>query len=824
MVGLVLALALLPTWNLPHAKGRILRALAQALGRRVTADEVHLVVLPWPGVELINLHVAEAPPFGAEDMLTAETARATLRLFSLWSGRLEFSTVRLEYPSLNVVHAAAPGVGWNVASLLDTASARGPRLRATTAGSSLRQSLVAPVRFPYIEFVHGRVNFKNGWTKARVYLEELEGSVALEQNDWRVHARFAPARTDVSLTNGGNVTVDGTFAAARQPLRELPFDLTVRVQNAYLPAVSDLVWGRDRGVYGIANLVARLQGNGRSFQMTGTLQADALRRWDLLPPPVSINAGFVATYDIAADRLTIRDLGDTAGAHVTVGGQVAHLLQAPQLDLHAAFRQLPAADLLMLMRAVKANLPPDLIATGSFDGAVAVGPPGPTAGAAGAAWTGWLRGQNVALQTNAEQVQVPMLQAVLGGSGYRPHWTIPLTAALVSSGGKRQSPVAMGGTLDTQGFQVQFAGAAVSADTWTSLAHLWGFDSPWNNTLQGVARLACAVGATWNTFRQPQWSGEILMPSASYTLRAGLAPLVLTPLRLRLGVPSEPTPPDAAAPPPLSWVRGDFTGAWREVKFDGWVSWPLGAASVPTRFNLHVAHVTHPDAVAYFSAYLTPPPGGLLRLFSSAPVARWPNRPAQGTLQVDDWEIGGVPAQVQANLQIAERPGEGSAWEVSQLDIGVAGGHFAGTASLNGGELSVAGAASGLHLETWAAERQGAGLAADARGRLSGTIKFSCPVSSDAATWHADGEAVLEQGQVPVVEDGLSRTVPVRRLATPYQLRQGVIACHGGRWWRRRGPAPLDAHIDLQPRPWVIRATAPLPPPSPALPSRPGRR
>ncbi len=858
VLGLLLVLSLLPTWNLPRAKSRVLQALERALGRRVTADEVHLVLFPWPGIELVNLHVAEAPPFGAEDMLTAETARATLRLLSLWSGRLEFSTVRLEYPSLNLVHAAAPGVGWNVASLLDQASARGPSLRATTEGTSLRQALGAPVRFPYLEFAHGRVNFKEGWTKSRIYLDELEGSVALEESVWRVHVRFATARTDVSLTNSGDVTVDGTFAAARQPLRDLPFDLTVRVQNAYLPAVSDLVWGRDRGVYGIANLVARLQGTGSIFQVTGNVQGRALRRWDLLPPPVAIQAGFVATYDVAADQLTIHHLGDPAGAHITITGRVAHLLHAPQPTLHAVFRQVPTADLLMLVRAVKANLPPDLTATGTFDGEAGIGTaisvtpissrmtrpakPSPRAAEHAALWSGWLRGENVALQTGEERVQIPTLQAVFNPVSANLRWTVPLTAVVVSTGQKRQSPLQLGGFLDAQGFQVQFVGTDVSAETWASLAHVWGFDSPWNPALRGNAQLACAVSATWSTFRHPQWSGEMVLPTASYTVRAGLPPLLLAPLLLRLGVNggdgvsqavhasgNADTGPfeDPASAPIENWVRGDFSGTWRGVKLDGWVSWPLTTMTVPTRFKLHLAHVTNGDIVAYFSTYMASPPGGLLGsvLFASGRVAPWPYHPAEGTLQVEDWEIGGVPVQAQASLQIATRPDGGSDWNVPTLRVNLAGGHFAGKAAVSDGELTLAGQASGLQLEAWAAAtvvakgtgapRNPTGLAADVRGLLSGNVNFSCPLSANRDTWRADGEAVLERAQVPVVEGGRTHTEPLTRVATSYQLRRGLLQCNDGRLWRKRLQAPFHAEIDLHQPPWAIRFSTNPGPPAP---------
>ncbi len=93
-LGVVTALILLgfsaPFFTLVKGRGRILAALQAALGRSVQAQSVHLVLIPWPGFELDQLQVADAPAYGYQPIIRAAEATATLRLAALWKGRFEF--------------------------------------------------------------------------------------------------------------------------------------------------------------------------------------------------------------------------------------------------------------------------------------------------------------------------------------------------------------------------------------------------------------------------------------------------------------------------------------------------------------------------------------------------------------------------------------------------------------------------------------------------------------------------------------------------------------------------------------------------------------
>jgi uncharacterized protein involved in outer membrane biogenesis len=81
---------------------------------------------------LTDLTVEEDPAYGAEPVLHANTVAASIRLLSLWRGRLEIDTISVDEASLNVVRTG-PGQ-WNLDSLLRTATAQ-DQSAAGSAGS-----------------------------------------------------------------------------------------------------------------------------------------------------------------------------------------------------------------------------------------------------------------------------------------------------------------------------------------------------------------------------------------------------------------------------------------------------------------------------------------------------------------------------------------------------------------------------------------------------------------------------------------------------------------------------------------------------------------
>src|SRR5664279_5312679 len=129
LMALLFLLAVLfvpPFLSVSSYTSRITGLMAASLGRPVRLSSVRVRLLPTPGFVLYDLTVEEDPAFGAEPLLHANTVTASIRLLSVWRGRLEISKVSVDEASLNVVRS--PEGTWNLDSLFRTS--------ATNAGAT----------------------------------------------------------------------------------------------------------------------------------------------------------------------------------------------------------------------------------------------------------------------------------------------------------------------------------------------------------------------------------------------------------------------------------------------------------------------------------------------------------------------------------------------------------------------------------------------------------------------------------------------------------------------------------------------------------------
>src|SRR5215472_11145991 len=87
-----------------------------AIGRTVEVGSYHLGLWDGPVIEARSVVVGEDPRFGAEYFLRADSMTVHLRWRSLLSGHLEFGTISLSHPSLNLVRNSSED--WNLAEWL----------------------------------------------------------------------------------------------------------------------------------------------------------------------------------------------------------------------------------------------------------------------------------------------------------------------------------------------------------------------------------------------------------------------------------------------------------------------------------------------------------------------------------------------------------------------------------------------------------------------------------------------------------------------------------------------------------------------------------
>ena len=763
----------LPTITLGRLQARILRLLAQELGRPVTAQSVHLVLVPWPGVELDQVRLDDAPAFGGEAMATAEEARATVRIWALFAGRLEFSSVQLEDANVNLARDAAGQ--WNLAQMLSEASRHSPRLRPTAAPASLAR----PDRFPYLDIRDSRVNFKFGLKKEPFYLADVDGSLQLAHNGWRFHLEFSPQRSDLNLSDTGRVTADGVWrraAASRgKPFRDRRFDLSAHWRQAYLAAASSLAVGQDEGVHGVARVDVRIQGTGRKFRISGVAVARQLRRWDRLPSGLRMRAPFSAVYNSGSDALRLTQLGN--GSEFDVQGTVLHVLTRPEAMLTVTVRGLRSAALLPLAHAMDPNLPPDLTASGKWSGQFAI------RGGQGRRWTaeGRIAAPHAGLREGALRLSLTApVCATQPGSG--SHAIVcQERAARVAGPDRANAQVAITARWERRGVAWRAEGSAVTVPAVAALGQLCGVAAPWPYQLAGKARMAFTREVSWSRIRgfstqaPPPWQGTAYFRRAALRLPVLAAPLPIRDLRWQMG------PRRAFAISAEANLGGT---AWR-------LAVRREAAQAAWRFQLGAAQVS----LRRLAAALRPqqPHGLWARLFSH-PASWLPLLQlvhARGTVAVAALRWRGQQAKLEASVLA-----NGAVWRLPRLRLALAGGQLRAKGVMRRGRLGLAGTAQGLDMAALLAPSRYAG-AVSGRGTMQ--LRLSWPLRRGWRDMTVTGALQVAPGAFPIFHTAAGRELRFHAYRTQFRWQAGQLQLHDGRLWLRAGAQPAQVRLRLRP-------------------------
>jgi hypothetical protein len=372
----VMLLILLPPYiSVNRYQRRIATSISASLGRPVHLDRVSLNLLPLPGFTLENFVVDEDPAFGSEPVIRANSVRATLRLSSLWSRRVEFSTISFTEPSVNLVHTAAGK--WNLESILLHAA------HIDAAPTVQKQSGPAP-RFPYIEATGARLNLKLDSEKSPISLTDADFALWLpDPQQWHLRLSARPARTDTNVSDTGLFELEGTLGRAAS-LGQVPISLRGTWRNAPLGEVSRFVLGRDAGLRGDMDLTANAQGTISNSQIQAHLRLTGARRADFVPAqPMNIDLQCLGT--ATGDFHGFEDLrcswppaGSSDAPIVALTGSLPDLRNMRSADLQIGTPGLPAATLLDWLRVASSRVPADLTASGALTGnvAYAAGPAG----------------------------------------------------------------------------------------------------------------------------------------------------------------------------------------------------------------------------------------------------------------------------------------------------------------------------------------------------------------------------------------------------------------------------------------------------------------
>ena len=365
LVAILAILIVPPFLSVSRYKASITRLISTSLGRPARLSSVEVRLLPRPGFVLTDLTVEDDPAYGAEPVLHANTVTASIRLLSLWRGRIELDTISVDEASLNLVRTAAGR--WNLDSLLRTATAQ----TQSTAGNV---SADKPVKLPYLEATNSRINIKNGAEKLPFSL--IDAKMSLDQQspgDWRVRLRGQPVRTDLSIEQAdtGVVRLEANFQKAPQ-LRQMPLRLDLEWREAQLGQLTRLLLGSDAGWRGDLTGDLHLDGTADTAQIKTRLRATGVHRAEFAPAaPMDFDANctLVAHFTTRAidNLLCDSPLGD---GHIRVAGKLAEGLPSFSVELE----HISVAAGLDALRTVRSGIAPDLEATGSASGKITYAP------------------------------------------------------------------------------------------------------------------------------------------------------------------------------------------------------------------------------------------------------------------------------------------------------------------------------------------------------------------------------------------------------------------------------------------------------------------
>lgn len=437
LAGVILvAAAAAPLINATRFQQQIREGLERALQRKVEiTGRVRFTVFSGPGFTAEDVLIAEDPRAGIEPFAYVAALSSRIRLRSLWTGKLEFSTLTLEEPSVNLVKI--PGGPWNIQPFLQRA--------ASANGGGAAEAL------PDLRVRGGRLNFKFGDTKSVFYLANADVDVRAlsdEGDSYSVAFTGEPARTDRAAQSFGRLSGRGRwFRGANQ---ENMLSMSAKWEKSNISEFLLLWFGRDSGVHGLIAADARFEGPLRDLKITGRMQIDDIHRWDLLPArgegwPVP----FEGRLNFGDGSLTVETTPD-ARRRVDARFKLSGLTGAPRYGFLVTLRELPVAPLLDVAKHLGALIPPKMESAGFLSGAIGY--------SAGSGLQGGFVVSDLSLNAPAATLAAQRLTAVTDGDG------VSLKAPRLQVGRKEDvMSVEAGYSFSTSQLEVRITTAGVEA-------------------------------------------------------------------------------------------------------------------------------------------------------------------------------------------------------------------------------------------------------------------------------------------------------------------------------------------------------------------------
>jgi hypothetical protein len=332
-------------------RARVQSSLSTALGRKVSIQgHVSFSLFTGPALALGDVTISEADS-SAEPFAYVDEVRAIPRLYSLWTGHLEFSSLTLEGAHVNLVrYIAGTTPSWNFEPLLS------PGLLAA---------------FPTIHVRDSRINFVLEDRKSPFYLLDADLDVnplASDGTNWSVGFEGAPARSDRPARGFGAIHANGTWRRTGENGR---LALDIRLARSEMSDILSLVYGRDVGIHGIVSGQAHIAGLMRALGIEGEMRVSELHGWEQSPPESGVFPFRVSgTLDTPAQHLELFAQPRSKQQEWMMHLIAQAYLERPLLQVEFRSDGLPIAPLPGLLRNFGVNLPDGLQLTGAVNGAV----------------------------------------------------------------------------------------------------------------------------------------------------------------------------------------------------------------------------------------------------------------------------------------------------------------------------------------------------------------------------------------------------------------------------------------------------------------------
>ena len=373
LVAILALLIVPPLVSMTSYKARITHLMSESLGRPVRLSSVEFRLFPTPGFVLSDLTVQEDPAYGAEPVLHANTVIASIRLLSLWRGRMEISSVSVDEASLNVVRTAEGR--WNLDPLFRTAAANS----APEPGGGAPAQAARARPLPYMEATNSRINFKNGAEKLPFSLVETDLSFWQDQpGQWRIRLRGQPARTDVSLdmADTGLVRLEAQLHRAPE-LRLMPVHVDLEWREAQLGQLMRLAIGSDPGWRGDLTGEVHVDGTAEAADVTTRLRATGVHRAEFAPAaPMDFDAS--CSFQLHYSRRALEKLAcdsPLGDGRIHLAGELPGAAAPPHGSV--ALDRIPVAAGLDALRTIRSGFGADLAAAGTVSGKLTYAEPAP---------------------------------------------------------------------------------------------------------------------------------------------------------------------------------------------------------------------------------------------------------------------------------------------------------------------------------------------------------------------------------------------------------------------------------------------------------------